>query len=240
MAAWLGAALLAVSCSKRSTDSSDLTRTRPLQLTVGPVDGIAQVTEALDVLRKLPTGATDFGLPNQASLQVRPPVAEYNLNLSRLLEGDSLDASAEPDAAFLYLVETALKPVMVLELRVVEGNKIKTHGLGGETFTKNFAREYGVSWGNAQYATESNLPAGPYEIRFLVCNDLDNFDGIWFKPKAGATDFICSLTETRWGLVAGKLYSGAEFRAKLAESIKGQAATGPNVIRENSGSADAP
>jgi hypothetical protein len=238
LAILVGAALVSVSCSKRMADPADLTRTRPLQLAAGPVAGVAQVIEALDGLRTHPMGVSNFDLPNQAALQVRPPLAEYNLDYQRLLGGASFDAAAEPDATFLYLVEASLKPVMVVKVTAAERGQVKTGGFRSGEFVKNFAREYGVNWGNAQYATDSKLPAGPYEIRFLICQGLANPDpeGIWFKAKDGAADFICSLTDTSWGLQAGRLYTGAEFRAMLVESIKGRAAPSPaKGLSQNTG-----
>ena len=161
---------------------------------------------------------TNFDFSKAASIQVRPPVAAFKLDVQRLLEGGNLNAAVEPTSRLLYLIESALKPITVVEMTVGESDKMKLKGFRTEEFTQNFAREYGVTWGNAQYATDSRLPAGPYEIRMLEF-DSEN-EGIWFKAKGGAADFICSLSQTSWGLQIGKLYTFAEIRSMLAASVK--------------------
>jgi hypothetical protein len=216
----LGAAVAAGSASQRAGagDLDGASQLRPLQLAVGPAGGVSAVLAALDNISRPILGPADPDLTTASSFQVLPPLPGYAVDSRQLVAGASFEDSAALDSYFLYLAESALKPVAAVFVSVANQNAAKVAKIRSGEIANLLARELGATWGNAQFATDGQLPPGPYEARYVTClgtGTENEIEGVWFKSQNGGADFICPMTDTKWGLKAGKLYSTAEFQSKL-------------------------
>ena len=223
---WLGAALAAVSVVPRpsAADLDQVSHLRPLQLAIGPAGGVSAVLAVLDRMLQPSRGPVDPKLANASSFRLLPPLMSFALDSRQMVAGASFHESAAMDSRYLYLAESALKPVALVFVSVGNQNgaaveKIRTGGI-----VNLLAQELGTSSGNAQFATERQLPPGPYEARFVTClavgTEQDEIEAVWFKSQNGGADYICPLVDTPWGELAGKLLSTADFQSKLVGYLK--------------------
>ena len=211
----IGLSLLLVSCtaaefpdpvlapkSSKSSNSRNTTEpSSPFQYALGPPDGLKQVNAALGS----PLARTKVS--GTADLQIKPPIAVYEIKADELVLAATLDAAHL--ARYHYLVEAAGESVLFAEVynNPTASGGHATIGVGGPSQGE-------ISIALAQLLSSDQTRGGAYEVRILrllgVLNSTST-DVLWLKSESPGNDLIYPLPSTWLPLEAKKVYIGRDF-----------------------------
>jgi hypothetical protein len=197
----------------------------PFHFAAGPPDGPAIVLK----------GAKEAGGLRSPNLEVKPPLAIYELHLaavSQIARGAGLEV-ADPSRGFLYPIEDSGRFIEAHRIGMSRGSGYReTGGMGGGPATNNADKVVDALY---LLADDEKVRTGSFEARVLYVysyfsNPVIGNGVIWLKNLAGGDDLIFPLPPNNPnfllpGLDVHQLIAAHEFLEAIRRSVPPNAAS---------------
>ena len=192
-----------------NTSAATIKSSSAFRFAPDPPDGLAKVNAALG----MPLARTR--IPDSTNLQIKPPIAIYELSAAEFAQGAALDAAHL--TRYRYLVEAAGESVMYAEVYV------DPPANGGHAMTGSGGPNQGaIARALEELSASEQTHGGSYEVRILrLLHVLTSTwsDVIWLKSDDSGSDLIYSLPPFWLSHDAKKLYTSEEFLNLIRQII---------------------